>query len=132
MYWCMSYEALLWKLHWTKFLISIVSKKEKTQNGSTGAGRPCNPVFDFASGHPLHGELHQMLRSKHLVPILAGTPPPRYPKAKKHTRAWEKQAHGRQNLAAHRTAITQGFRMLPWHGDCDDAGSACFQGPGLG
>eukprot|EP00732_Lithocolla_globosa_P001133 Lithocolla_globosa_v1_NODE_515_length_3843_cov_39.657075.p4 type:complete len:119 gc:universal NODE_515_length_3843_cov_39.657075:3607-3251(-) len=76
-------------------MISIVPK-EKKENGNEsnqGAGRPKNPTFPLDPSNPLHDTHEQRLRSKFLVPILAGKPPPRHPGSRKNTSTWRKQAN---------------------------------------
>ena len=62
-------------------IVPITERGEKATSSSRpqGQGRQKNACFPFAEGHPLKESHCQQLRSKHLVPVLAGARPPRYP-----------------------------------------------------
>lgn len=64
--------------------VKIVAKAKRGSNdddynGSDEQRRKPNARFDFAAGHPLRNEKLQQLRSKFVIPILAGPRPPRHP-----------------------------------------------------
>jgi hypothetical protein len=75
----------------------VIQKKKEKHNMDSGASQPHhgrlpNQVFSFDAGHPLAASHEQHLRSKQLVPILAGMPPPRYPGPRASTTLWRDSA----------------------------------------
>ena len=90
------------------------------EGGPTGTGaRPANMWFSFESSHVLSEGYAQKLRSKMLVPALAGAPPPRLPPRLdpdvRPTRAWRKMEAAfvrRASLTTFGRARTAAMR--PW------------------
>ena len=78
-------------------LVKVVQKPgaDNTRSAPTdgaGAGRRANATYDFDNVHPLSNSHHQQLRSKVLVPILAGRPPPRFMTQRIENEQWQKKA----------------------------------------
>eukprot|EP00117_Sycon_ciliatum_P019934 scpid84999/ scgid17911/ len=75
-------------------LINVTRKSRENSDTTTrrGAGRRANATFEFHSSHPLAATHHQQLRSKVLVPILAGRSPPRDVGSKQDSDKWRNRA----------------------------------------
>lgn len=63
-----------------------------SQSTNNRTGRKANATFDFDPRHSLFATHTQRLRSKHLIPILAGAPPPRHPGPKRADASWQQAA----------------------------------------
>ena len=53
---------------------------------------PTKHTFPFHHNHPLEATHSQLLRSKHLLPILVGKPPPEQPSPRQNTPQWMRSA----------------------------------------
>lgn len=70
-----------------------VIKKPKEKQTTSKRGRKSNSWFLFCSEHPLYETHVQRIRSKLMIPILSGTPPPPYPGPKNpENSVWHKAA----------------------------------------
>ena len=66
---------------------------EETTRSANSVGRRKNGVFAFHSDHPMSTSHIQRLRSKHVIPMLAGRPPPRHPGPRREDDSWLQQAN---------------------------------------
>jgi hypothetical protein len=68
------------------------SRRPPEDSTTHPGGRRANATFDFDSRHPLFETHTQRLRSKHVIPILAGAPPPMHPGYRRADASWVQAA----------------------------------------
>ena len=72
--------------------IKIVSRESVDKPSTSAGNRPLNATFPFVNQHPMHLKQHQRLRSKQMVPMIAGSSAPRHPGSDKSVPNWQKRA----------------------------------------